>query len=200
MSSSNSIRHFGSFNLETGFESRDAVESAPVNEHPVKTVVQVRKSTPAERAAAKHLDRLRIKRAAKRARQGKSSSVVPPMPNWYRPSRKLKKSGNRGVAETLNEAWDHSTGHREEIESSTLCGCFYCMATYPPDLISRWEDGGETPVCPQCGTDSVIGAKSGFPIDDERFLLEMHDFWFGDTRGERVKSVWRAEMERGSQS
>jgi hypothetical protein len=63
-----------------------------------------------------------------------------------------------------------------------MCGCFFCLATFPPGEIKDWvdenEDGvGQTALCPYCGIDSVIGSASGFPITRE-FLEEMHRFYF----------------------
>jgi len=77
-----------------------------------------------------------------------------------------------------NEAHEHSANHREEVESSETCGCFYCAQTYPTGNILDWTDGGETALCPYCGIDSVIGDKSGVPLTKE-FLTEMYDVWFG---------------------
>jgi hypothetical protein len=35
-----------------------------------------------------------------------------------------------------------------------------------------------TAICPFCYVDSVIGSKSGYPIDDSDFLEEMYSYWF----------------------
>jgi len=82
---------------------------------------------------------------------------------------------------TTRGAHDHSSGHRKEIERSDSCGCFYCLAIFPPQEIEEWIDEvGGTPVtalCPKCGVDSVIGDKSGFPIT-QAFLGTMHSEWF----------------------
>jgi hypothetical protein len=79
------------------------------------------------------------------------------------------------------QAHKHSSLHRDEIERSEACGCFYCLAVFKPDAIEDWtdeQDGvGQTSLCPQCGIDSVIGSESGFPIG-EAFLKEMHHRWF----------------------
>jgi hypothetical protein len=63
--------------------------------------------------------------------------------------------------------------NRAEIAASELCGCFYCLATFPPDQVQEWCDDGQTALCPRCGIDSVIGSASGSPITME-FLSEMH--------------------------
>jgi len=87
----------------------------------------------------------------------------------------------------------HSSHHRAEIENSQMCGCFYCLKTFPPFLITLWWDDpegtpeflqdalGVTATCPNCGIDAVIGSASGYPITDE-FLLQMSNYWFGGPR------------------
>ena len=74
-------------------------------------------------------------------------------------------------------AHKHSSGHRQEIESSSTCGCFYCLAMFPPSSISDWCDEETTALCPQCGVDSVIGDASGFPVGDD-LLQRMKRHWF----------------------
>jgi hypothetical protein len=70
-----------------------------------------------------------------------------------------------------------SRNHRDEVIGSTLCGCCFCCATFPPTDIVEWvdvdrEDVGQTALCPKCGIDSVIGDQSGFPAPRE---LSRHD-------------------------
>jgi hypothetical protein len=83
----------------------------------------------------------------------------------------------------------HSSGHRAEVMASAVCGCFFCLATFPPTAITQWVDWpegtpetrqselGQTAICPRCGVDSVIGSGSGFPITPE-FLGRMEARWF----------------------
>ena len=85
---------------------------------------------------------------------------------------------------TLKAAHDRSTNHRAEIESSTICGCFYCCSEFEPNEIGEWVDEigeltGQTALCPHCGVDAVIGSRSGFPITRE-FLAQMRAHWFGN--------------------
>ena len=79
------------------------------------------------------------------------------------------------------QAHKHSSYHREEIQNSEICGCFYCLAIFRPQFIEEWideKDGiGQTALCPKCGIDSVIGSRSGFPIN-QAFLQKMHQKWF----------------------
>jgi hypothetical protein len=84
--------------------------------------------------------------------------------------------------EGIQAAHAHSSNHRAEIVASTRCGCFYCLATFPPGQIEEWVDEdrageGQTALCPVCGIDSVLGDRSGFPIE-EPFLAAMHAHWF----------------------
>jgi hypothetical protein len=77
----------------------------------------------------------------------------------------------------LEAAHKHSFKSRKEVMASELCGCFYCLATFPPTEIEEWTDDEQTPMCPKCGIDSVIGSASGFSIDKE-FLKSMNARWF----------------------
>jgi NAD-dependent SIR2 family protein deacetylase len=78
------------------------------------------------------------------------------------------------------KAHEHSSKHRNEIMESNLCGCFYCLETFTPQYIVEWIDDGECAMCPKCGIDSVIGDRSGFPIE-KAFLEAMRNHWFGKT-------------------
>jgi hypothetical protein len=71
---------------------------------------------------------------------------------------------------------------QQEILKSEICGCFYCLKTFSPDEIFQWhgekcDEYEPLAFCPICGTDSVIGSASGFPIE-KIFLKKMRDFWF----------------------
>ena len=78
----------------------------------------------------------------------------------------------------LRLAHNKSVGNRQDIEKSSLCGCFYCRRMFAPAKINEWiDEANQTALCPHCGVDSVIGDHSGFEITDE-FLSEMHKWWF----------------------
>ena len=81
------------------------------------------------------------------------------------------------MSEGLRRAHRHSANHREELDSSEFCGCFYCLRTFPTSKISEWVDDETTALCPYCGVDSVIGSASSFPITRE-FLEAMRAVWF----------------------
>ena len=78
-------------------------------------------------------------------------------------------------------AHKHSSNHRDEVERSEKCGCFYCLSILTPSSIVEWidepNDNSQTALCPKCGVDSVIGSESMFPITTE-FLTAMHQHWF----------------------
>jgi hypothetical protein len=74
-------------------------------------------------------------------------------------------------------AHNHSSRHRDEIDRSEHCGCFYCLEMFAPKEITDWTDEGSTALCPRCGIDSVIGSASGFSLSHD-FLRRMHDYWF----------------------
>jgi hypothetical protein len=87
-----------------------------------------------------------------------------------------------GFPDDVREAHSHSANHRDEIEDSASCGCFYCTSTFSSEMITEWIDEdaegvGQTALCPQCRIDSVIGDKSGYPITKE-FLSKMKQYWF----------------------
>jgi len=79
------------------------------------------------------------------------------------------------------KAHNHSFKSRREIEQSTFCGCFKCLAIFKASEVEDWwaeVDGIHlTPACPKCGIDSVIGDKSGYPIT-KKFLNQMKKHWF----------------------
>ena len=85
-------------------------------------------------------------------------------------------------------AHKHCMENRGEVETSVLCGCFYCMSIYPPSEIVDWIDDQEalTADCPRCGLDAVIGSASGFPITSE-FLNLMNEHWFEGHRSGRSR-------------
>ena len=78
---------------------------------------------------------------------------------------------------SLVAAHKHSANHREELENSKVCGCFFCTETYNVTAIKEWIDEDTTAICPRCGIDSVIGDASGLEIT-KTFLVHMNSVWF----------------------
>ena len=81
----------------------------------------------------------------------------------------------------------YSSDHRDRVERSAQCGCFYCWATFAPaeiaDRIDPPEDEatgerGKTALCPRCGIDSVLPDNvPGAPLSAE-MLEAMRRYWF----------------------
>jgi hypothetical protein len=83
------------------------------------------------------------------------------------------------MTDDLIVAHKHSFQNRDEIRSSTQCGCFYCGAIFPPAEVVDWvnDKSGQTAICPKCAIDSVLGDASGYPIT-QTFLRQMKQHWF----------------------
>ena len=94
----------------------------------------------------------------------------------FHPRPKVAPTGD--LAQHVRGAHPHSIDHHEAILASERCGCFYCLAIYPPAEIDGWCDDGKTALCPRCHIDSVIGTASGYPIE-RVFLEQMRVVWFG---------------------
>jgi hypothetical protein len=92
----------------------------------------------------------------------------------------------------LLAAHEHTTSNRAELEASKTCGCCYCLEIFSPDEVttftgldmSAFENpdtmSAETAVCPRCGSEALLGDKSGFAITPQ-FLGRMHQAWFQAT-------------------
>lgn len=89
----------------------------------------------------------------------------------------MTRKGGGKVQNNYQRAHKFSSQHRKALEKDKNCGCFYCLATFPPTKIEEWCDNEQTALCPYCGIDSIIGESSGFPITKE-FLKGMHSVWF----------------------
>ena len=84
-------------------------------------------------------------------------------------SRRGKKEKKYSI-KYLKASHKHSIFNQKEIMVSELCGCFDCLKTFCPEEIFNWCDKGNpkgsTAICPYCYVDSIIGSKSGYPIDN----------------------------------
>lgn len=82
----------------------------------------------------------------------------------------------------LSKATDACMYNKSVVMASDTCGCFYCLETYPPAEIQEWTNkqhwSEPSAVCPYCGTGTVIGAASGYPIADPAFLRALYNKWF----------------------
>jgi len=78
--------------------------------------------------------------------------------------------------EQLKAAHKHCSRNRDAIQKSALCGCFYCLETFPAVEVLKYTYP-EDALCPKCGIDSVLADQSGLPLTRE-FLTAMYDHWF----------------------
>lgn len=103
------------------------------------------------------------------------------------PSRSGAKDSDPILAITSNDkilcdaAREHASGHRDEIQASGRCGCYFCFHTFPNTQIKVWIDANQTALCPACGLDAVIGDASKHRLDD-KFLRQMHTRFFSSTK------------------
>lgn len=83
----------------------------------------------------------------------------------------------------LLEAFKHTTSNRAQLESSTTCAPQEVVAWAGLD-ISSFDDPasaqGETALCPRCGSEALIGDRSGVAITAD-FLHRMNLAWFQRT-------------------
>ena len=92
----------------------------------------------------------------------------------------------------LLAAYGSVSNNWAQIQSSRSCGCCSCVQMFPPDEIVAWAGldmhnmddpkavDAQTALCPRCGSEAVIGDKSGYPIN-AAFLARMNEAWFQRT-------------------
>lgn len=92
----------------------------------------------------------------------------------------------------LLRAHRHTTNNQVEVEGSKLCGCICCLQVFAPEEIVAWAGldvsafdhpesvSAGTAICPRCGGESILGDKSGYPIDP-LFLGRMNEAWYQRT-------------------
>jgi hypothetical protein len=93
----------------------------------------------------------------------------------------------------LLEAHRHTSKNRAELESSRLCGCCNCIGIFQTTEIVAWTGldidqldnpetaGGDTALCPRCGSEALIGDQAGHQLTPD-FLNRMNQAWFQRTR------------------
>ena len=108
--------------------------------------------------------------------------VLPKRPFVEALKSKKKSKSKKYSIEYLRTAHKHSSNNKKEILESEVCCCFNCLQTFYPKEIFNWCDednpNGATAMCPYCYVDSVIGSKSGYPVNDPNFAEEMYRYWF----------------------
>ena len=92
----------------------------------------------------------------------------------------------------LLAAYRYVSNNWEQIEASKMCGCCNCTEIFPAEQIVAWTGldfddvdnpdavKQQTALCPKCGSEAVLGDKSGFPINTG-FLARMNEAWFQRT-------------------
>ncbi|MGN0280843.1 MAG: cytoplasmic protein [Prevotella sp.] len=82
----------------------------------------------------------------------------------------------------LEKAHKSSIRNWDELKAKEQkCGCFSCCKVFNTSELEHSTkecDGKRTAICPYCGTDSVIGEYTGFPITED-FMKKMEQRWFG---------------------
>jgi hypothetical protein len=74
-------------------------------------------------------------------------------------------------------AHERSARNRPDLTGRVGCGCFHCRQVYAAEEIADWADDGQTAICPRCGVDAVLSARTDPLMAD--FLARMHARWFG---------------------
>jgi hypothetical protein len=95
---------------------------------------------------------------------------------------------DREIDKRLELIHKEASSHRDKLEDSDICGCFYCKRMFHPDKIVEWIDDEQTALCPKCGIDSVLPLK----VADFDLLNEMYSYWFGwaiDSNGVSYKLI-----------
>jgi len=84
----------------------------------------------------------------------------------------------------VENAHDYSIHNRTALTADQVCGCFDCLNIFSPSKIEEYTDESpeETAICPYCGSDSIIGESSGYPITHD-FLRRMRRRWFESGTG-----------------
>lgn len=81
------------------------------------------------------------------------------------------------TSEELEDAHKFSSLHRDLVDQSETCGCFYCLEVFKSTEIHEWIDNKQTAMCPHCGIDSVIPDITNL-LKEEKFLEQMSKHWF----------------------
>ncbi len=78
---------------------------------------------------------------------------------------------------------DHVRAHklceanRPLILKSETCGCFHCVSILSSKSIMKWDESGQSALCPKCGVDALIPGDAGYHVT-EAFLKRMRRTWF----------------------
>ena len=97
------------------------------------------------------------------------------------------------MSNPLVAAYRYTTNNWAQVQASKVCGCCNCVEIFPADEVVAWtgldmhnaDDAKavekQTAMCPRCGSEAVLGDKSGYPIHAQ-FLGQMNEAWFQRTQ------------------
>jgi hypothetical protein len=90
-------------------------------------------------------------------------------------------------AALLEAAHEHCFGNEVEVCASECACCIACAIAFPAKLVretapQRGSDG-PTVFCPVCAFDTVVGDRSGYPVDDPEFITAMNRKYFKEPLG-----------------
>jgi hypothetical protein len=92
----------------------------------------------------------------------------------------------------LLAAYRSVTQNWGQVQASSVCGCCNCLKIFLPEEIIAGSgldfndidipdaENKQTVLCPHCGSEAVLGDKSGYPIETN-FLSRMNEAWFQRT-------------------
>ena len=111
--------------------------------------------------------------------------------DWEEEERRNRPSVTVAAAELaaagrLSDALHELSWGDARVAPGSECGCFYCGSTFSAGEVDDWSvnlDGGFTALCPCCGIDSVLVAKSVEGLGAEfgsELLQQMRKVWFDE--------------------
>lgn len=67
--------------------------------------------------------------------------------------------------------------NRRLVQQSTSAGCLFCCKIFESKDVVAFTDADQTCLCPNCGTDTVLGDMGGYAINEEN-LKKANQYWF----------------------
>ena len=79
--------------------------------------------------------------------------------------------------ELLEEAHKHTSDNHHEVQGSQRSRRMFCGNWYDSSKPSLYESDYAV-ICNVCSVDAIIGDKSGYPIDDMRFVARFTRYYW----------------------
>jgi hypothetical protein len=93
----------------------------------------------------------------------------------------------------LKKVHAYSSNHKEAVNLSGACVCFYCEERIPTASIIEWTDSGDsTAICPRCGVDALIPEKL---IEVTPQLLVAMRYFYFDKKAEPLTKEDMKKMD-----